>query len=206
MGGLMPTWWLQLVSRRINSRLKPQQNLRVRRSAHCQSKMASALGVLIIPGSFSYSSYYYDVVDRIKRDGYDAYVANLPSVIREPPESPATLSDDANHIRNIISTLAEQGKDVIVLAHSYGGVVASQAVSGVLKTDREAIGLLGGVVRLVYLTATVMPEGLSMDEYIRRPEGLFTTSTVRSLYGLLARTTLLIAHHRRAIQGSLPLI
>lgn len=143
---------------------------------------SSAPVILIVPGSFAYASSYYTILDQLKEKGYEAYTSNLPSVTRQPPEEPASLSDDADHFRNIISKLADQGKDVIVLAHSYGGCVASQAVRDVLKDERQAKGLVGGVVRLVYLTALVLPEGSSLNDVQgTSPEGVFDTQVSISL-------------------------
>ena len=126
--------------------------------------MASKPSIVIIPGSFSFASSYYELVDEIQQLGCEAFVNNLPSATRNPPEQPASLHDDAVFFRSIINDLADQGKNVIVLGHSYGGVVAIESVEGLGAVDRKARGLGGGVVRLVFLAAVVPIRGVSTKD------------------------------------------
>ncbi|KEF56797.1 uncharacterized protein A1O9_06987 [Exophiala aquamarina CBS 119918] len=129
--------------------------------------------IVIVPGSFSNACSYYALVDRIQGLGYETFVNNLPSTSRHPPEEPANLQDDAGFFRSIIEKLADQGKNVVVVMHSYGGLVGSEAVKGTAKADRQASGKPGGVVKLIYLTATVLPVGGSMkSESGDPPSGL----------------------------------
>lgn len=105
---------------------------------------------------------YYPLVDAIKALGYDVYVNNLPSATRHPPEEPASLEEDAAFFRGIIEKIADKGKDVIVVMHSYGGAVGTEAVKDVGKEERQKNGKVGGVVRLIYMTAVVLPVGMSL--------------------------------------------
>ena len=137
--------------------------------------------IAIVPGSFSNASSYYALIDKIKALGFEAYVNNLPSTIRHPPEEPASLDDDTRFFRGIFEKLADQGKDIVVAMHSYGGLVGSEAVKGVAKADRQAAGKHGGVVKLIYVTATVLPVGWSMKtESGDPPAGLVEIDKVRS--------------------------
>ncbi|KAJ9614613.1 hypothetical protein H2200_002750 [Cladophialophora chaetospira] len=126
--------------------------------------------ILIIPGSFSTAQMYYSVLSSLETlsPNTPAYVSNLPSAIRNAPEPAATLADDAAHFRSIIEKLAEGGREVILVAHSYGGVVATE-IAGVSKKEREAQGKKGGVVRIVYLAAHVVEESKSLQEQIGQP-------------------------------------
>lgn len=130
---------------------------------------SSKPAIVIVPGSFCPASLYYTLVDLIQAAGYEAFVNNLPSASRNPPEKPATLEDDAVFFRGIIASLADQGKDVVVVAHSYGGIAATEAVKEVGKAERKAKGKQGGVVRIVYLTAIVLDEGSSSKENLGDP-------------------------------------
>lgn len=69
--------------------------------------------------------------------------------------------DDARCIRDeLVKLVDEEHKDVIVVAHSYGGVVATQAVEQrFAKKIRENEGRKGGVVRLVYMCAFLLEVG-----------------------------------------------
>ena len=68
---------------------------------------------------------------------------------------------DAAFIAQEIEKLADEGKDVILIGHSSGGVPLSESTKGLGKEEREKEGKKGGVVRLGYLTALVPPVGTS---------------------------------------------
>jgi dienelactone hydrolase len=89
--------------------------------------MAPKPTIVIVPGSFSTASMYYDIVKRIQKEGYEVYINSLLSTIRNPPEKPATLEDDAVFFRGIIEGLADQGKDIMLLCHSYGRVAGTES-------------------------------------------------------------------------------
>jgi pimeloyl-ACP methyl ester carboxylesterase len=132
--------------------------------------------ILIIPGSFTTAQMYYPLQAAITAlsPKQKTYVANLPSAIRNPPEPPATLQDDAAFFRGLIEKLADQGdyddsKDIILVAHSYGGVVATETLRGVSKRERSKAGKQGGVVRVVYLAAHVPRVGFSLEDTVGKP-------------------------------------
>ncbi|KAK5061084.1 hypothetical protein LTR84_007626 [Exophiala bonariae] len=131
--------------------------------------MASKPVILLIPGSFAHSAMYFPLQDILIKAGHEVYVNNLPSGSRNGPEAPASLSDDAKFISNIIGTIADQGKDVVVLGHSYGGLVASESAKGHRKAERGARGLKGGIIRLIFLAAIVLPEGQSLVGHQGKP-------------------------------------
>lgn len=54
-------------------------------------------------------------------------------------------------------------RDVIVVAHSYGGLVTTQSVTAEFSKAREAKGLAGGVVHLVFMCAFIVPLGESLE-------------------------------------------
>ncbi|KAF4304466.1 hypothetical protein GTA08_BOTSDO07511 [Botryosphaeria dothidea] len=74
------------------------------------------------------------------------------------------MEDDAQHIRKANEALLKQGKDVVLVMHSYGGIPGTESVEGLLKTEREAAGKAGGIIRLVYLTALAPEVGRSINE------------------------------------------
>jgi pimeloyl-ACP methyl ester carboxylesterase len=143
--------------------------------------MTSKPAILLIPGSFSHAGMYYPLQDAIQAQGYECFVNNAPSASRNPPEEPATLEDDAVFFRGLIEKLADQGKDVVVVAHSYGGIIATEAAKGAAKADRQASGKQGGIVKIVYLSAIVLPEGGSnLKDYGEPPEALVSIGEVRT--------------------------
>lgn len=93
-----------------------------------------------------------------------------------PTEAPAHPSPGANSsttvgtaenaaaIRKVLQRLCDEGKEIVVVAHSYGGATSSCAVEGLGSKQRAAAGQHGGVLLLVYLTAFVIPKGVSILE------------------------------------------
>lgn len=110
--------------------------------------------IVIVPGSFSPAAFYTLVVDQLKQDGYSTVeVAQYPSIGRRDPKPPATMYDDAKFIQEVVEGLADQGNDVLIVAHSYGGIPTSQALKGLSKSDRKLKQMSGGVVGVLYVAA-----------------------------------------------------
>ncbi|KAK7726333.1 hypothetical protein SLS57_003419 [Botryosphaeria dothidea] len=74
------------------------------------------------------------------------------------------MEEDAECIRAATEGLVEQGEDVVLVMHSYGGIPGMQSVEGFSRAERERAGKAGGVVKLVYLAAVVPEVGQSMNE------------------------------------------
>jgi hypothetical protein len=72
------------------------------------------------------------------------------------------MQDDAAYFQRIIESLADQGRAVVIVTHSYGGVPGTESAKGLSKTDRQAAGKDGGVVGIVYLAAIVPEVGQSV--------------------------------------------
>ena len=136
-----------------------QRSLAVPDMPHSLSKPA----ILIIPGSFSPAHFYAGIVNSLKETGYEAHVYDLPSASRRPPQQAATLADDAEFFHQEAATLADQGKDVVLLPHSYGGLVASECVKGLSKAERSEAGKLGCVSKTIFLTSVVPSVGESLQ-------------------------------------------
>lgn len=114
--------------------------------------------ILIIPGACSIPEFYQPVIDAVAAQGYEIKGLHLPTAGLKtgPREGMApTMYDDALFIAKEVNQLADEGKDVILLAHSYGGVPTTQSINGLSKKERKSQGKAGGVVRIAYMTAIV---------------------------------------------------
>lgn len=118
--------------------------------------------IVIVPGSFSLPEFYDAVTDGVAAKGYEIKAIRLRST--EDLQQPATMHDDAAAIAREVASLVDQGKEVILVAHSYGGVPASESIKGLAKT--EGRGKVGGVVNLAYLTALVPQLGASAADML----------------------------------------
>ncbi|KAL8351290.1 hypothetical protein RB598_006191 [Gaeumannomyces tritici] len=59
------------------------------------------------------------------------------------------------------STLVDAGQKVVLVVHSYGGAVSSNAVEGLSVQQRAAAGKPGGIITHVFLTAMALSVGQS---------------------------------------------
>jgi hypothetical protein len=78
------------------------------------------------------------------------------------------MYDDASVIAQEARNLADQGKDVILVGHSYSGVPMSQSTNGLGKEYRKAQGKPGGIVCLAYSVCLVPSIGESVSSLLSR--------------------------------------
>lgn len=116
--------------------------------------------VFFVPGAWHFPAGFDAVRELLKPLGYPTEAVALPSIGAEPPTK--TLADDTAHTRAAIEKLADAGKQVVVVTHSYGGVVGSCAVEDLGFASRKAAGKQGGVINFVYLSAFALPKGVSL--------------------------------------------
>jgi hypothetical protein len=112
----------------------------------------------------------------------------MPSLGDRSPLPAATVDDDADYIRQIITEVSNEGHDVILMAHSYGGIPATLAVKGVTKKEREAQGLKGGVRRLLYTTAVVPDLGGDIGSVMSAGTDAPPVSTIQIEVGHVSNT------------------
>ncbi|EWZ83528.1 hypothetical protein FOCG_16929 [Fusarium oxysporum f. sp. radicis-lycopersici 26381] len=117
--------------------------------------------VVIIPGSFAPSKHYRVFTESLERHGIDSRVIDTPSVGKRGNLRPATMSDDVDEITNVVSKLLDEGKEVVLMTHSYGGIPGTQSLSKLSRKAREAEGKQGGIDKIIYLASVVLQPGVS---------------------------------------------
>ncbi|RDW81266.1 alpha/beta hydrolase [Aspergillus mulundensis] len=105
-------------------------------------------------GAWSTPAVFDAVRSRLNTFGFDSECPARPSVDGEPPLK--TFEDDVASLRNVLTRLSEEGNDIVVVAHSYGGMVASSAVEGLAKEFG------GRVIKVIYLAAFALDKGQSL--------------------------------------------
>ena len=120
---------------------------------------SSKPSILLFPGSFALPEFYDPVVDAVAAKGYEIRAIHPPSVGLKTGQgregAPPTMYDDAAFIATQAERLADAGKDVILIGHSYGGVPVTQSTEGLSTKDRQKQGKTGGIVHLAYITSLV---------------------------------------------------
>jgi pimeloyl-ACP methyl ester carboxylesterase len=117
--------------------------------------------LLIIHGLSHSPAHFAPIINLFSKAGYETVCPQNPTFDSQPPFK--NFLDDVAALSTELTKLVEVNeKDVIVIMHSYGGIVGTQAITEVLsKAWREKEGKKGGVVRLLYLCAYVMGMGQS---------------------------------------------
>lgn len=114
-------------------------------AAPAQASPDKPVSIVLVHGAFVDASGWKPVYDGLTRDGYEVLVVQNPTV---------TLEGDVEATRQVI---ARATKPVVLVGHSYGGAVITQA-----GTDPK-------VRSLVYLAAFVPDVGESVFELATRP-------------------------------------
>lgn len=117
--------------------------------------------ILAIHGAWHHPAYFRSVITLLSEQGYSAVCPHLPTCNNDDPPT-KTLEDDVALIRNAASSLADEGHEIVVLMHSYGGVVGTDALYGLGTKTRAKKGLSGGVRRLIYMCAFIPRMGQSL--------------------------------------------
>ncbi|KAI4157802.1 MAG: hypothetical protein LQ342_007997 [Letrouitia transgressa] len=146
---------------------------------------SSSITILLVQGSFQIPEVYGKLVDSLEAQGFPTIHPRLPSCsnVDDLDFPKRSLIDDALVIRSELVRLVEyMNKTVVVVMHSYGGLVGSEAVPEELSySKRRAQGLTGGVIHLFFFTAFMLNEGQSVLSAFGespnndvKPDGRFT--------------------------------
>lgn len=104
------------------------------------------------------------LVGELTKSGYESVAPALPSSGASPPTP--DWSADVETIRQTVLNLMEKDRDVVVVMHSFSGMTGGTSLDGLDKESRFQKGLEGGVIRLIYVIAFLVPEGFQHS-----PEG-----------------------------------
>ncbi|PYI11225.1 alpha/beta-hydrolase [Aspergillus sclerotiicarbonarius CBS 121057] len=119
--------------------------------------------IVIVPGAFGTPQGFDKLLPYLTKAGYAAHPGSYPSC---NPSDPATVSSpqDIAFLRDnvLLPLLNDHRKDVVIIAHSYGGVVAGGAAKDLAKETRTAQGQSTGVIGLIYVVGNITLEGESL--------------------------------------------
>ncbi|KAF2972901.1 hypothetical protein GQX73_g637 [Xylaria multiplex] len=118
--------------------------------------------LVFCPGAWCDQGYFRLTTDILTKAGYTCLTVSLPSVGSElrPKDAPPItqgLQTDANAVRDVVIPQLDAGHDVVLVCHSYGGVVTSEAVKGLDAASRGPN--TGAVIHLVYVAAIILDIG-----------------------------------------------
>ena len=122
--------------------------------------------IVLVQGSFQISKVYCKLKRGLAAHGYPTIHPELPSCSNTDREDfpQVSLIDDALAVRTVLTRQVEyEEKLVMLVMHSYGGLVGSEAATEELSyAKRRAQGLPGGVIHLFLYAAFLLNEGQSV--------------------------------------------
>ena len=92
--------------------------------------------LVFVPGAW-HKPQCYDKIIKILQDKHNikCLSVTLPSTMNNPN---ATFKDDVDAARQIITAETTSGRDVIVISHSYGGIIGSSSIKGLTRNQKSA--------------------------------------------------------------------
>ncbi|KAF2118950.1 Alpha/beta hydrolase fold-1 [Lophiotrema nucula] len=117
--------------------------------------------IVLLPGAWHTPAHLVGLGKSLEEAGYTVHCNQLPSVGSDD-NPPPDLTRDIAALQETVTTAIADGNDVLVVPHSWSGIIASSGLHGYGKKEREAKGEKGGVIRTAYMCAFLVPEGVSL--------------------------------------------
>ena len=132
------------------------------------SQQADKPTVIFVPGAFHTPAHYEPIISQLKKLSSPSLAVSLPTIGTHA--STAGLAEDIQVIRSKLEEMVNQeARDVVLVAHSYGGNPVCQAVKGFEKSERTRSGQSGGIIHCIFINALLFAEGESIVS--SSPEG-----------------------------------
>jgi surfactin synthase thioesterase subunit len=88
--------------------------------------------IVFVPGAWHKAKCYNKVIDILQsKHDFTCFAVTLPSTLGDRN---ATFEDDIQATRTIVSQQVNQSRDVVIIAHSYGGMVGNSVIKGFPKS------------------------------------------------------------------------
>lgn len=171
------------------------------------SKQASDLAVVVCQGLYHTPAHYEPLIKALRARGIDAYCPHLPTsdmtklnvgdiehpdFDREPPPGGYPQGDDdARVVVEVLRPLIDAGKNILLMGHSAGGFVATEAaLPGLQAKVRAAKGLSGGIIGIFYMGAFVIPIGESVGSFFQPKDAEMITPPFMTFHASCAPPSL----------------
>ncbi|KAK7707021.1 hypothetical protein SLS64_007229 [Diaporthe eres] len=117
--------------------------------------------IVLVPGAWSPPAAYHKLITLLENAPYNFTVHSPALASNNGAIPPNSFEADVEAVRSAIKPLVTAGNDVVLIMHSYGGVVGSSSIAGLTKKDRQDKGLPGGISHLFYISAYMLAKGQS---------------------------------------------
>ena len=112
--------------------------------------------IILVPGAYHTSSSFDIIKTRLEALSYPVIALELATA--NAKSSSVGPKDDVAEIHRVMLPLCDAGKEVTIVAHSYGGFPAYLSTQGHSVAERAQGGKRGGVKSIVFLCAFAATE------------------------------------------------
>lgn len=114
--------------------------------------------IILCPGAWYPPTAFDPLISRLP--DYTTHTIAFPSIQQSTVVK--DLQPDISALRTVVQRECDQGREVVVISHSWSGLPVSSALHGLSRTQRQNNGQEGGVVKLVFLSAFIPDVGQSL--------------------------------------------
>lgn len=118
--------------------------------------------ILLIGGAWHTPEHFRPLRNLLEKAGYAVLCPRLPTNSLYPPQD--ALEQGVKLVRTLATQLIDEGKEIIVLMHSYGGYFGTEGLTGLGIKERAPKGLAGGIKWLAYMAAGLPRKGMGATD------------------------------------------
>ncbi|KAK0760541.1 hypothetical protein N5P37_006735 [Trichoderma harzianum] len=107
--------------------------------------MTSKPTLIFVSGAWHSPDTWNKLTAELEPQGYKTICTSHPSTRSDPTKG---IFDDIQEVRNAILAEVTQGRDVVVVVHSYGGMVGPSAIKGLTEATSERPGRVIGIAMM----------------------------------------------------------
>jgi pimeloyl-ACP methyl ester carboxylesterase len=123
------------------------------------NNMSKTPSFVLVPGAGHGPEVWDKVSTLLKKEGFNSFSVTLPTTAGD---SSASFKDDVKATQDIIQTETSQGHDVVVVVHSYGGIVGQSAMKGFTTNGTQGPTTnKGHVIGLITMASTFAQAGMA---------------------------------------------
>ena len=121
--------------------------------------------VVLVHGAWHSPAHFKPLIEVLESHNYKTAAVSCPSSSPSATATPATFEDDCEAVRSVVLRELDTA-NVLVVAHSYGGVPASNALQGLSPSSRAASDHTTSVAGIAYICAAALPTGITFLQAI----------------------------------------
>ncbi|RDL30686.1 Uncharacterized protein BP5553_10031 [Venustampulla echinocandica] len=160
--------------------------------------------LVLVPGAWHSAATWDKTASLLEAEQYKCVRVSLPSAAPNPS---ATFFGDVEVVRNAIMAETTQGRDVVVVVHSYGGMVGNSAIKGLTRPKQNASSsekeTSGHVIGLIMLASGFTVTGSSfIDGFGGKPPPIWNLNPESGFVDLLVDPRELFYHDLPLDEGN----